>query len=144
MGELAAAAAAAEEEKCFGSFYIFFWRGRFGTAAESAAGFYLALFLFLSRSGEFEEERKERRQSKVFPNDLLSASEGEKKREGRRGEETRTCGEVGRKSIGFFVFIYFYVLYTYIYYLVVFSCCVDREKRERNRRGEGRGGEGDG
>lgn len=68
VGELAAA-----EEKVFWFFlYLFFGGGVFGTAA--AAGFYLALSLFLflslflSRSGEFEEgledgreEREERK-----------------------------------------------------------------------------------
>lgn len=117
VGELAAAAA---EEKVFWFFlYLFFgggW-GVFGTAA--AAGIYLALFLsssfflFLSRAGEFGrgigrgKERRER-QYKVYSPTIFFRPRREKKR--------RTCGEVGRKSIGlFFVFIYFYVLYLYIY-----------------------------
>lgn len=142
VGELAAAAA---EEKVFGSFYIFFfWRGRFGTAAaaDEAAATYLALSLSLSlsRAGEFGrgkmEERKERRerQYKVyFPPISFSASEREKKRE-EKGE--RTCGEVGRKSIGFFcIYIFIY----YIYHLVVSSCCVDREETEERREKRGNG-----
>lgn len=129
-------------------FISFFWRGRFGTAAESAAGFYLALTHSLTLSffpgraslEDGREERKERGEKgsiRYFPTISFSASEREKR---------RTFREAGRKSIGFFVFIYFYIfmfyIYIYIYYLVVFSCCVDRERREKRREeGRRRGGE---
>lgn len=64
-----------------------------------------------------ERKRREKGSIRYIPNDLLSASEGEEKREGRE-KETRTFREVGRKSIGFFVFIYLYIIYIYI----LFSC----------------------
>lgn len=65
VGELAAAA---EEEKCFGSFYIFLEEGAFLVLLLLLGSTWLSssLSLFLSRSGEFgrgsgREEREERK-----------------------------------------------------------------------------------
>lgn len=80
-----------------------------------------SLFLFPGRASLEEgleersgrgKERRERQYKVYFPTIFFRP---------RREKKRSTFGKVGRKSIGFFVFIYFYVLYIYIYYLVVFS-----------------------
>lgn len=106
VGELAAAA-----EKCFGSFYIFFFGGGvFGTAAaKSTAGFYLALPLSfpVGRVCKREEKEKRERQYKVYFPTIFFRPRREKKREGHF--------EKLEEKVLFF-------LYLYIYIYILFSC----------------------